>query len=181
MQSSGNEVFYRNPFNVNENLFVNISSPSSSKYSSVDDLKSPGKAAERTRQQYLRELLSTRIGVKRTADVVSASDREASDGRKYYDLEVCELLTVYRPKLLSGLHCLSFSLSALKAMVDIPQCHLIPDFSLHAIWLYSSYRAEFEKLHMFVWRYWHRSEKVPILLATHQGCIQTIRYLTCHF
>ena len=30
-QTSGNDVFFRNPFNVEENLFVNISSPSSSK------------------------------------------------------------------------------------------------------------------------------------------------------
>jgi len=30
-QTSGNDVFYRNPYNVEENLFVNISSPSSSK------------------------------------------------------------------------------------------------------------------------------------------------------
>lgn len=30
-QTSGNDVFYRNPFNVEENVFVNVSSPSSSK------------------------------------------------------------------------------------------------------------------------------------------------------
>lgn len=88
LQSSGNEIFYRNPYNVNENLFVSISSPSSSKYQTIDDLKSPDKAAERTKQQYLRELLSTRLGVKRTTDIVSAAERTEQDGRKYYDLEV---------------------------------------------------------------------------------------------
>lgn len=31
-QTSGNDVFYRNPFNLDENVFVNITSPSSSKY-----------------------------------------------------------------------------------------------------------------------------------------------------
>ena len=88
LQSSGNDVFYRNPYNVNENLFVSISSPSSSKYDTIDDLKSPDKAAERTKQQYLRELLSTRLGVKRTTDIVSAGERIGPDGKKYYDLEV---------------------------------------------------------------------------------------------
>ena len=51
MQTSGNDIFYRNPFNVNENLFVNISSPSSSRYSSVSDLGPPASAAERTLRQ----------------------------------------------------------------------------------------------------------------------------------
>lgn len=88
LSSSGNDVFYRNPYNTDENLFVSISSPSSSKYSSVDNLKSPETAAERTKQQYLSELLSTRLGVRRTTDVVSAQERTASDNRKYYDLEL---------------------------------------------------------------------------------------------
>jgi hypothetical protein len=51
LQTSGNDVFYRNPFNVEENLFVNVSSPSSSKYTSVADLGSPEEAAQRTQQQ----------------------------------------------------------------------------------------------------------------------------------
>lgn len=51
LQTSGNDVFYRNPFNVEENLFVNVSSPSSSKYASVADLGSPSEAAARTQQQ----------------------------------------------------------------------------------------------------------------------------------
>ena len=73
---------------------MSISSPSSSKYSSIDDLKSPEKAAERTKQQYLRELLSTRLGVKRTTDVVSSSERTGSDGKKYYDLEVSAFISL---------------------------------------------------------------------------------------
>ena len=35
LQTSGNEIFYRNPYDVNECLFVNMSSPSSSKYTSL--------------------------------------------------------------------------------------------------------------------------------------------------
>ena len=34
-QTSGNDCFYRNPRNVEETLFVDVSSPSSSKYQSV--------------------------------------------------------------------------------------------------------------------------------------------------
>jgi len=88
LSSSGNDVFYRNPYNTDENLFVSISSPSSSKYTTVDDLKSPQNAADRTKQQYLSELLSTRLGVRRTTSVLSAEERTASDNRKYYDLEL---------------------------------------------------------------------------------------------
>jgi hypothetical protein len=44
-------VFYRNPFNVEENLFVNVSSPSSSKFQSVADLGSPEEAARKTQEQ----------------------------------------------------------------------------------------------------------------------------------
>ena len=35
LQSSGNEIFYRNPYNTEENLFVSISSPSSSRYAGI--------------------------------------------------------------------------------------------------------------------------------------------------
>ena len=45
-QTSGNDVFYRNPYNVNENLFVDISSPSSSRYGSVAALGPPEAAAK---------------------------------------------------------------------------------------------------------------------------------------
>ncbi len=58
------------------------------RYNGVGDLGPPQAAAERTKQQYVSELLSTRLGVKRTTSVLSANDRIASDGRKYYDLEV---------------------------------------------------------------------------------------------
>ncbi|KAI7844093.1 hypothetical protein COHA_002234 [Chlorella ohadii] len=85
--TSGNDVFYRNPFNVEENVFVNVSSPSSSKYDSVADLGSPEEAAERLKQQFLEEFMSTRLGVRRTAEVVSAVPREGPGGRTYYDIQ----------------------------------------------------------------------------------------------
>mmetsp|Transcript_24278 Transcript_24278/g.67511 ORF Transcript_24278/g.67511 Transcript_24278/m.67511 type:complete len:261 (-) Transcript_24278:115-897(-) len=86
--TSGNDVCYRNPASIEENLFVNISSPSSSKYQSVADLGSPEKAAQRLKDQYLDEFMSTRIGVRRETEVVSAQAREAPDGKSYYDIEV---------------------------------------------------------------------------------------------
>jgi hypothetical protein len=52
LQTSGNDVFYRNPFDVSENLFVNVSSPSSSKYETVADFGgSPEAAAKKTEAQ----------------------------------------------------------------------------------------------------------------------------------
>ncbi|KAK9834317.1 hypothetical protein WJX81_006439 [Elliptochloris bilobata] len=86
--TSGNDVFYRNPYNVNENLFVDISSPSSSRYGDVAALGSPEAAAQRTLAQFLEELMSTRLGVRREGEVVSATARTADDGKLYYDVEV---------------------------------------------------------------------------------------------
>uniref|UniRef100_A0A061SP80 Lumenal-like protein n=1 Tax=Tetraselmis sp. GSL018 TaxID=582737 RepID=A0A061SP80_9CHLO len=86
--TSGNDVFYRNPLNIEENLFVNISSPSSSKFESVADLGTVEEAAERTKSQLLEEFMSTRLGVRREAETVYASSREGLDGKLYYDIEV---------------------------------------------------------------------------------------------
>ena len=77
--TSGNDVFYRSPLDVDTNLFVNVSSPSSSRYASVRDLGTPEEAAERTLRQYLTELMSTRIGVRRSGEVLSAAARELTD------------------------------------------------------------------------------------------------------
>ncbi|BDA41374.1 PsbP domain-containing protein 1, chloroplastic [Coccomyxa sp. Obi] len=86
--TSGNDIFYRNPRNVNENLFVDVSSPSSSNYSTVEDLGPPEEAAKRTLDQYLEELMSTRIGVRRTGEILSADKRIGPDGKEYYDIQV---------------------------------------------------------------------------------------------
>lgn len=86
--SSGNDIFLRNPFNVEQNLFVDISSPSSSRYKSVEDLGSPSDAANKLLDRYLnKEFMSTRIGIRRQGEVLAASSRD-KDGRKYYDVEV---------------------------------------------------------------------------------------------
>eukprot|EP00878_Enallax_costatus_P026750 GHUV01028737.1.p1 GENE.GHUV01028737.1~~GHUV01028737.1.p1 ORF type:complete len:211 (+),score=32.48 GHUV01028737.1:659-1291(+) len=91
--SSGNDIFLRNPFNVDQNLFVDISSPSSSRYNSVTDLGSPDDAAARILDQYLnKEFMSTRLGIRRTGEIISADSREGPDGRTYYDIQVCCLL-----------------------------------------------------------------------------------------
>lgn len=86
-QTSGNDVFYRNPYNVEENLFVNLSSPSSSQFPDVSALGSPEAAAKRLLAQTLEEFMSTRIGSRKEAEIVGFSQREAG-GRLYYDVEV---------------------------------------------------------------------------------------------
>ncbi len=86
--SSGNDCFYRNSFNAEENLFVDVTSPSSSKYPSIDSLGSPAEVAERLKGEYLDEFLSTRIGVRREGKVVDAVRREGADGKVYYDVRV---------------------------------------------------------------------------------------------
>ena len=85
--TSGNDVFFRNPFNAEENLFVDVSSPSSSKFESVTDLGSPETAATKNLDQFLEEFMSTRLGVKRQGEVVSAVARTGDDGQQYYDIQ----------------------------------------------------------------------------------------------
>ena len=45
-------------------------------------------AAQRTLAQFLEELMSTRLGVRREGEIVSATARTADDGKQYYDVEV---------------------------------------------------------------------------------------------
>jgi hypothetical protein len=85
---SGADVFFRNPFDAEENLFVDVSSPSSSRYASVADLGPPAAAADALLKQFLGELMSTRLGVRREGEVVSATERTGADGRLYYDVEL---------------------------------------------------------------------------------------------
>lgn len=73
--TSGNDVFKRNPRVPDENVFVVASSPSSSRFSSVEDLGTPDTASERMQQQFLKEYMSTRIGVKREVEPMFARSR----------------------------------------------------------------------------------------------------------
>jgi hypothetical protein len=54
--SPGNDCFLRNPFNIDENLFVDISSPSSSRYNSVTDLGTPEEAGKTLLEQLLNKV-----------------------------------------------------------------------------------------------------------------------------
>lgn len=55
----------------------------------MSDLGSPDDAAARILDQYLnKEFMSTRLGIKRTGNIESASSREGPDGKMYYDIEV---------------------------------------------------------------------------------------------
>jgi hypothetical protein len=62
VKGSGNDVFFRNPSSVEENMFVSISSPSSTKFVNPRDLGTPDEAAKKILAQYLNEFMSSRIG-----------------------------------------------------------------------------------------------------------------------
>ncbi|RVW39119.1 PsbP domain-containing protein 1, chloroplastic [Vitis vinifera] len=89
VRGSGADIFFRDPFVLDENLSVELSSPSSSRYKSVEDLGQPQEAGKKVLQQYLTEFMSTRLGVRRESNIVSTSSRVADDGRTYYQVEVC--------------------------------------------------------------------------------------------
>ncbi|XP_042493041.1 psbP domain-containing protein 1, chloroplastic-like [Macadamia integrifolia] len=88
VRGAGADIFFRDPFVLDENLSVELSSPSSSRYKSVEDLGPPQIAAEKVLKQYLTELMSTRLGVRRESNVLSTSSRVADDGKMYYEVEV---------------------------------------------------------------------------------------------
>ena len=84
--TAGADSFYRNQNNLEENLFVDISSPSSSNYSGVKDLGNEDDIGKRVLDQYLVEFMSTRLGVRRESEVVESTFREAPDGKLYCDV-----------------------------------------------------------------------------------------------
>ena len=73
---------------MDENLFVNVSSPSTSRFASVADLGPPAAAGATVLAQFLTELMSTRIGVTREGEVTGAAERVADDGQTYYDISL---------------------------------------------------------------------------------------------
>uniref|UniRef100_A0A0F7GXQ3 PsbP-domain protein 1 n=1 Tax=Geranium incanum TaxID=1158081 RepID=A0A0F7GXQ3_9ROSI len=88
VRGAGADIFFRDPYVLDENISVELSSPSSSKYKSVEDLGPPEEAGKKVLKQYLTEFMSTRLGVRREASVLSTSSRVADDGRMYYQVEV---------------------------------------------------------------------------------------------
>ncbi|KAL2491192.1 PsbP domain-containing protein 1 [Abeliophyllum distichum] len=88
VRGAGADIFFRDPYVLDENLSVDISSPSSSRYKSVEDLGSPDEAGKKVLRQYLTEFMSTRLGVRRESSILSTSSRVADDGRLYYQVEV---------------------------------------------------------------------------------------------
>ncbi|XP_031376448.1 psbP domain-containing protein 1, chloroplastic isoform X2 [Punica granatum] len=88
VRGAGADIFFRDPYVLDENLSVEMSSPSSSNYKSVEDLGPPEEAGKKVLRQYLTEFMSTRLGVRRESNIISTSSRVADDGRKYYQVEV---------------------------------------------------------------------------------------------
>lgn len=91
VRGAGADVFFRDPFVLDENVSVDISSPSSSNYKSVEDLGPPEEAGKKVLRQYLTEFMSTRLGVRRESSILSTSSKVASDGKLYYEVEVRSL------------------------------------------------------------------------------------------
>ncbi|GMG99793.1 hypothetical protein Nepgr_001633 [Nepenthes gracilis] len=87
VRGAGADIFFRDPFVLDENLSVDISSPSSSSYKSVEDLGPPQEAGKKILKQYLTEFMSTRLGVRRESNILSTTSRVADDGRLYYEVE----------------------------------------------------------------------------------------------
>uniref|UniRef100_A0A1D1ZD09 PsbP domain-containing protein 1, chloroplastic n=1 Tax=Anthurium amnicola TaxID=1678845 RepID=A0A1D1ZD09_9ARAE len=88
VRGAGADIFFRDPYVLDENLSVELSSPSSSRYKSVEDLGSPQVAGETVLRQYLTEFMSTRLGVRRESNILTTSSRLADDGKLYYQVEV---------------------------------------------------------------------------------------------
>ncbi|XVE89535.1 hypothetical protein DITRI_Ditri20bG0004000 [Diplodiscus trichospermus] len=88
VRGAGADIFFRDPYVLDENLSVELSSPSSSRYKTVEDLGPPQEAAKKVLKQYLTEFMSTRLGVRRESNVLSTSSRVADDGKLYYQVEV---------------------------------------------------------------------------------------------
>ncbi|GAA0138229.1 hypothetical protein LIER_00012 [Lithospermum erythrorhizon] len=88
VRGAGADIFFRDPFILDENISVEISSPSSSNYKSVEDLGPPEEAGKKVLRQYLTEFMSTRLGVRRESRILTTSSRMADDGKLYYQVEV---------------------------------------------------------------------------------------------
>lgn len=88
VRGAGADIFFRDPYVLDENISVDISSPSSSRYKSVEDLGPPEEAGKKVLRQYLTEFMSTRLGVRRESSILSTSSRVASDDKLYYEVEV---------------------------------------------------------------------------------------------
>ena len=83
-------------------------------FADVTALGSPEAAADRLLKQTLDEFMSTRLGSRKQAEIVSASRRDA-DGRAFYDIEVRLLVRRY----LFGPNALSMLLTATWSAADI--------------------------------------------------------------
>ncbi|MBA0816866.1 hypothetical protein Gohar_001483 [Gossypium harknessii] len=88
VRGAGADIFFRDPYVLDENLSVELSSPSSSRYKTVEDLGPPEEAGKKVLKQYLTEFMSTRLGVRRESNILSTSSRVADDGKLYYQVEV---------------------------------------------------------------------------------------------
>ncbi|KAJ0079739.1 hypothetical protein Patl1_22453 [Pistacia atlantica] len=88
VRGAGADIFFRDPYVLDENVSVEMSSPSSSRYKTVEDLGPPEEAGKKVLKQYLTEFMSTRLGVRRESNILSTTSRVADDGKLYYEVQV---------------------------------------------------------------------------------------------
>eukprot|EP00897_Mesotaenium_endlicherianum_P001751 jgi/Mesen1/1603/ME000134S00727 len=88
VRGAGADVFFRDPSNLDENVSVDISSPTTSKFKDLSDLGSPEEAGQQALKQYLNEFMSTRLGVRRDSQLLSTSTLTGVDGREFYEVRV---------------------------------------------------------------------------------------------
>ncbi|XP_002988595.2 psbP domain-containing protein 1, chloroplastic [Selaginella moellendorffii] len=88
VRGAGADCFFRSPVNLDESVTVDVSSPSSSRYQSIEELGLPQDAAQGLLKQLSTEFMSTRLGVRREINVLSSRSRVDGDGRLLYEVEV---------------------------------------------------------------------------------------------
>lgn len=88
VRGAGSQAFFRDPEDLDENLRIDVSSPTSSRYKGLEDLGSAEDAGQIALDQYLTEFMSTRLGVRRESALLSARERVAEDGHRFYEVEI---------------------------------------------------------------------------------------------
>ncbi len=137
VRGAGADVFFRDPVNLDENVLVEISSPSSSKFKGVQDLGSPEQAGKKVLRQYLTEFMSTRLGVRRESNIVATGSRLGDDGRLYYDVEV-RSLSLSLPLSLDPIAEFSHVSSSHKRFATCVTAYETLVHILEGFWLWSS-------------------------------------------
>ncbi|GAB5355898.1 hypothetical protein AAMO2058_000244400 [Amorphochlora amoebiformis] len=109
-KTSGNLGAYENPLDYQQNIFIAVSGVT--KFDSPTDIGTPQEVAKDVERRLLNEFMSTRIGVRRDSDIISAKERTGKDGKVYYDITV-------RVKSYASRNQLAVSQEAIDAAIEL--------------------------------------------------------------